>query len=115
MKKYLLFVCIILVSSCVSNSEDELYGDSICDTNNASFVDEILPIIRTSCAVTGCHVQGGNGNGIFENYNQIKAKVDNGSFRDRVIVQRDMPPSQPLGDCELDHIRQWLDDGAPNN
>lgn len=105
----------ILTISCYKDKEDLLYGNSNCDTTTVSFATDILPIIQNSCATVGCHVMGGSGNGLFENYNQVKAKVDNGSFRQRVIVTKDMPPSSPLSDCQIQHITKWLDNGAPNN
>lgn len=106
---------ISLLSACYYDKEDLLYGDLQCDTTNVSFSQEILPIIQNSCAITGCHVQGGSGNGIFENYIQIKSKVDNGSFAQRVLVQQDMPPSGSLSNCQIEHLMQWINDGALNN
>lgn len=100
---------------CYTDKEDLLYGDDQCDTAMVSYAMDIAPIMQNSCATVGCHVQGGLGNGLLENYTQVKAKVDDGSFRQRVLVQRDMPPAVPLTDCQLAHIQQWIDDGAPNN
>lgn len=106
---------IFLLSACYKDKEDLLYGSDQCDANAVSFSTDIMPILRNSCATVGCHVQGGSGNGLFENYNQVKAKIDNGSFRQRLIVQKDMPPSVPLTDCQIKHIEQWIMDGALNN
>ena len=105
----------LLVTSCYYDKEDELYGTNNCDTSLVSFSNDILPIINNSCATVGCHVQGGGGVGIFENHTQIKSKVDDGSFNQRVVVQQDMPPSSPLSDCQIAHIQQWIIEGAPNN
>lgn len=105
----------ILVTSCYRDKEELLYGDVMCDTDQVSFSTDIMPIISSSCAISGCHVQGGSGVGIFENYTQVKDKVDNGSLRQRVVVQMDMPPAPPLSDCQIQHIEAWLDAGAPNN
>jgi hypothetical protein len=105
---------IVTLSSCYKDNEEYLYGELDCDTTNVSFSADILPIINASCATTGCHVAGGSGNGTFENYTQIKDKVDNGSMLERVVVLKDMPPS-PLTDCQILHFQQWLNEGAPNN
>lgn len=114
--KTLIYVLLTFTSfSCYFDKEDLLYEDVMCDTENVRFSEEIMPIIRNNCATVGCHVQGGNGNGIFENYDQIKSKVDNGSLRERVVVRRDMPPSGPLDDCTVQHFRSWIENGAPDN
>lgn len=114
---FLLAIGLVLFmfSSCTSDNEEDLFPINDCDTSNVSFSADIMPIIDASCATVGCHVQGGIGNGIFENYNNIKAKVDNGSFGDRLLIDRDMPPSGPLSSCQMEHVQAWLDNGAPNN
>lgn len=105
-------------SGCYYDNEEELYehyyNQNKCDTA-VTFSNTILPIIKGNCAISGCHVAGGSGNGIFENYDNVKAKVDNGTLRNRVLVQKDMPPAQPLNDCQLQQIEIWLDEGAPDN
>lgn len=116
--KFVLVITIIIVfvmQSCYYDKEDLLYGALECDTSAVSFSDDIMPTVSNSCATIGCHVQGGAGTGIFENYDQVKSKVDNGSFNQRVVVQLDMPPSGSLTDCQILHIQQWILDGAPNN
>lgn len=111
----LLLVCLFMLNSCYKDNEESLYGNQNCDTQNVSYATHIQPIISATCATVGCHVQGGSGNGVFENYDQLKSKVDNGSIRQRVLVQLDMPPSEPLSACQIKLIQQWLDSGAPNN
>lgn len=108
-------VLVLSLSSCYYDKEDLLYGNDDCTVNSVSYSVDIEPIINTSCAISGCHVQGGSGNGIFDSYAGVKAKVDNGSFRQRVIVERDMPPTAPLSNCQIKYIEQWLNEGAPNN
>ena len=107
-------MCLAL-TSCYNDKEDLLYGNDDCVVQSVSFANDIEPIISNSCAKSGCHVQGGSGNGIFDSYAAIKAKVDNGALRDRVVVKREMPPDVPLTNCQIKYIEQWLNDGAPNN
>lgn len=109
------FLTSFFLTGCYTDKEDLLYGDVICDTVDVSFNNDILPIIKTKCATSGCHVQGGSGSGIFENYNQIKAKADNQSLARRVLELKDMPPTAPLTACQIEYFRQWLTDGAVNN
>lgn len=105
----------IFFASCYTDKEDLLYGNIECNTENVSFNNDILPIIKTRCATSGCHVQGGSGLGIFENYNQIKSKVDNNSLARRVLELKDMPPSSPLTACQIEYFRTWIEAGAINN
>lgn len=111
----LLMLC-LAVSGCFYDNEVDLYPDTLgCDSLDVSFSEIIFPMIQANCNTVGCHVSGGTGNGIFENYDQIKVKVDNGSMENRVVVLRDMPPGNSLTDCQISQVQSWLDAGAPNN
>jgi hypothetical protein len=113
-----LLFSIGLLSSCYYDNEEELYEyynqQNQCDTTAVSFVDDIMPMIQGNC-ITGCHVAGGTGNGIFENYAEVKAKVDNGSMMQRVVVAQDMPPGTTLTQCQISQMQAWILNGAPNN
>lgn len=106
---------IIVTTSCEYNSEEELYGEEIDNITEVSFSTDIFPIIQMSCATTACHSQGGFANGVFDGYAGVNAKVENGSFRQRVLIDMDMPLGGSLSDEELVKIEAWLDNGAPNN
>lgn len=114
-KFFVLTIFALSISTCYYDNEEDLYGDSQCDATNVTYSDVIEPIIQSKCATTGCHVAGGTGTGLLESYANVKAKVDDGSFFDRVITQRDMPPGSPLNDCQILVIEKWISDGAPNN
>lgn len=115
----LFFATLTLLSSCYYDKEDELYDEyyaqNSCDTVGVSYAQDIAPVIAGKCATTGCHVAGGSGPGIFDNYNGVKAKVDNGSFLNRTTVTMDMPPSAPLSACQIKLVQSWIAAGAPNN
>lgn len=108
----ILFISITL-SGCYFDNEEELYGIPTCDTTNVSFTADIQPIINANCV--SCHTAGGSAPGDFTTYVGIKSKVDNGSFNNRVLVQKNMPPSGPLSTCEQTKIQKWIDNGALNN
>lgn len=113
-----LLLGMLMLSSCYYDNEEELYEyynqSNPCDTTAVSFADDIMPMIQGNC-ITGCHVAGGTGSGIFENYAEVKAKVDNGSMNNRVVVQRNMPPSGALTECQILQMQAWILNGAPNN
>ena len=116
MKKSTVFILFILtLYSCYNDNEEELYGPVSCDVSAITYTNDVLPIINTSCATAGCHVSGGTGPGDFTNYNELKVKVDNGTFQTRVLIDKTMPPNSPLSDCELQILQAWVDTGAPNN
>ena len=79
------------------------------------FQTDIQPIFVQNCNNSGCH---GSGSifGDFTSYAGIKAKIDdNDKIRRRVIIEKSMPESGPLPDCEIRKLTAWLDAGAPNN
>lgn len=115
-----MFVCFfaLLLQGCKYDSEEELYSDDgfTCDTTNISFSEDIEPIIDNSCATTGCHVPGGDGNGVFTRFNELKEKVNNESLRQRVVVIQDMPKGpETLTTCQINQVEAWINIGAPNN
>lgn len=112
---FFVLMSVLFFTACYYDNEEELYGGTPCNVFTVSFSADIMPLIQTECAISGCHVQGGAGSGIFDNYQNVKAKVDNGSLSNRVIVQRDMPPSGPLSNCQIAYIEEWIKQGAPNN
>lgn len=123
MKKLLfLFVLatIFIVNSCSKDKgsipEETTLSLSLCDSLNVKYADTISTIIATHCTSLGCHVSGGPGNGLLGSYAGLKAKVDNGALKNRVITpQGNMPPSDPLSAADKQKIQCWLDAGAPNN
>jgi hypothetical protein len=117
-RSVLLLASVSLLSSCYYDNEEELYeyynNLNPCDTAAVSFSADIMPMIQGNC-VAGCHVAGGTGAGIFENYLEVKAKVDNGSLLQRVVVTQDMPPAGALTDCQIALVQAWILNGAQNN
>jgi len=86
-----------------------------CDTTEYSFSNTIFPIIETNCSTSsGCHGTGSL-NSVLLSYEQIKPYADNGLIETRVISYKNMPPANPLPDCELFLIKKWIDNGAVNN
>ncbi|MFT6850569.1 MAG: hypothetical protein ACJATA_001384, partial [Sphingobacteriales bacterium] len=96
--------------------------------DTVTFGSSVGPIITMHCSAKSngsCHFDGDFGNGTFEsngglNYAAIKSKVDNGSFKGRVLDDKNMPPSYSegkkiLSDEELCVLAAWIEAGAPNN
>lgn len=89
-----------------------------CSSLMASYVNDIQPIMNSSCAISGCHVAGFS-SGDFTNYSGLKAKVDDGTVNNRTIVQMNMPPANSTGPtlttAQLDLLNCWIEAGAPEN
>lgn len=114
---YAAFAAIIIItalSGCYYDVESELYPGQNCDTPpNVTYTDHIAPFLTQNCALSGCHVTGGNAPGNFETYDGVLEKVNNGSFENVTVISRSMPPSGPLPNCEIQLIETWLAQGAP--
>ncbi len=127
--KYALFAFVLIAIFSVSCGEEDSPGvgtipdmmeEDVCEDITATFSNDVLPIINAACALSGCHVAGGNGNGNFESYEGVKAKADNGSLLNRAVNQGNMPPSntsgpQSLTDEQKLAIQCWIEAGAMNN
>lgn len=109
----LLAALALLFPGCYYDNEEDLYGPS-CDASVFTYSGQIGPIIAANCQLPACHGVNGE-NGELVTYEQVKAVVDDGTFRQAVIVEKRMPDGGALTTCELTLIENWLNAGAPNN
>ena len=117
-KLSILFTFIILLfCSCEYENEEDLFpfDPNTCELDLVSYKIHIEPIINKSCAISGCHIQGGLGTGTLTSYNDVKRDVNSGTFQREVFVNMTMPQNSSLPKCELDQLMKWVLDGAPNN
>lgn len=112
-------ICILLVlNSCVSNVEEELYPPETCDTTQVTYSGTIAPIIELNCYA--CHEGEQSVSGIpLNGYNNLKAMVDAGRLVGSLRHLDGFSPmpqnASALPECELLKIEKWVDDGAPDN
>ncbi len=89
---------------------------SASDCDSAYWYNGIIgPIIIANCTSNaGCHGVGGSSLD-YTTYAGVKHDVDNGTFKNRVLIVKDMPkvPGTPLSAAQLDRINCWLMHGAP--
>jgi hypothetical protein len=113
---------------CCTNDKTPLIDvSSQCADIEATYDFNIKPIIDNSCALGGCHVTGGDGPGVYVNYNNLIPFIEDGSFKRTVIDQKDdpiigMPPDYAtngapldLTEEELELVKCWVDRGYPEN
>ncbi|PCH66762.1 MAG: hypothetical protein COC01_07310 [Bacteroidetes bacterium] len=111
----LVSIAVLLHSCAKEQAADPNAGNTTdCDSTKVTYCYPVKDIIASSCE-SGCHEPNGTGNGNFTTYSGIKAKVDNGSFENRVLVLKNMPPSSSLTTAQLQDLQTWFDNGAPEN
>lgn len=109
----------LLNTSCIHDPVNLELLDTVC------FERQVLPVIQSSCGVTGCHDAGTSESGFSAtNYESIMSLVKPGSPRDsklyKVITEINgenfMPPSphQPLSKESRTLIMVWIAQGAKN-
>jgi uncharacterized membrane protein len=98
-----------------------------CDSNTVYFSKQILPILQSNCAFSGCHDAASAQDGvILESYEQVIQTADvrpfdlNGSDLYEVITEDDEdkrmppPPNARLTSGQIQLIAQWILQGAEN-
>jgi len=122
-----LFLTILALNwlQCTSDKAPLVDITSICQEKEVGYALNIKPIIDNNCALGGCHVNGGDGTGLYNNYADVVRDIENGSFERTVIDLKDdpnigMPPDwsnngapKDLSDSELELVKCWLEKGYP--
>lgn len=90
--------------------------ESDCE-EEVTYNSSISAIFNTSCAYAGCH--NGAAPGDFTTYQGIADYIDGGKLEQRVVIERNMPPSYAtigptsLTDEELELFKCWIQSGYP--
>lgn len=79
-----------------------------------SYNDAIRDILRNKCNTSGCH-DGASGVGNYNSYSGVRRVVENGEFRQQVVIEKTMPKDGTLSDEEFDLLRCWSENGFPEN
>lgn len=99
-----------------------------CSPDTVYFENEILPLIISNCAMSGCHdAQSAEDGVILTNYTNI---IQTGQVRpgfpneselfekiteDRLDKRMPPPPSAALSQSQIELVRKWIQQGAKNN
>lgn len=122
MKKIIIPVTLLLIASCYSDKEDQLYPQPVagtgCDTANISYAAHIKPIMDQYCAISGCH---DNVTKSFthdlSDYAGTKKSAETGRFLPAILQEANYLPMPKgmakLGDCEIKKITTWVNAGTP--
>ncbi len=116
------FMIVTSVSSCYYDNYEDLYSEigTGCDTTALSYSAEIAPLLSARCATSGCHDAQSMQSGLnLSNYADASIIALDGRLLARTLLPTGsggaMPPSGALDPCSLDHLEQWVSQGAPNN
>jgi len=115
-----LMALILMFFSCSFDELPEPAPPTACEALMPTYENEVKPIIDTYCAYAGCHVSGFP-NGNYESYESMLFSLENGQFRERAIIRKDMPDLtapeglQELPEEEFQILECWLANGFPKN
>lgn len=92
-------------------------SDVSCDSVNVFFSKQIKDIVQNNCQ--GCHSGASPAAGlVLTNYGEIAAIAGNGKLMNVITHQPGfpaMPQGSKLSSCEISIIRNWVNNGFPNN
>lgn len=119
-----LLVIIFLVGTFCACTNDQTNEPTIVDCDaidEVSFKTDVQSIIETSCSYnSNCHGDGAF-TVVLNSYDALKPHLESGLFRDRVLINKNMPPTYAtegpteLTVTQLGLIDCWLSAGFPNN
>jgi len=138
LKKFLLFVIIILAFDCRHQLDEVIINQSnngggggipqavsTCSPDTVYFANEIMPIISSNCTMSGCHdiiTHAGDIN--LTTYNNIMRYVNAGNasssklYKVTILTNEDRMPPPPMTSLTTDQkakIQKWINQGAKNN
>lgn len=116
----------LMLVSCKHELPDVLDDSGPCLPGVVYFKNDVLPILQSNCAMSGCHDARSAREGVrLTNYaNVMRAGVEagkaSGSELYKVLVKKDpgdiMPPlPASLSADQIKTIKDWIDQGAKNN
>ncbi len=82
---------------------------------------EIIPysegideLVENTCNLSGCH-DGSSGVGNYNSYQGIRRSLENGQFKQLVLIEKSMPQGNTLSKDEFERFRCWAEGGYPEN
>lgn len=106
----LVFGTIVTFNACKKDQAPDVDCSTI---SGATYNLKVQEIISENCL--GCHATGGSaeGDGVFETYAQAKSK--GGDIYEEAVLEKAMPPDNPLPDSLINILHCWKEAGYPEN
>ena len=112
----LLVAFVITVISCTKHQAAQYVGT--CDPNVTYFNKDILPLLNSNCAMSGCHDSKEAAAGYYGVMGAVSAGNPNGSKLYTSLLssnRRRMPKNaDPLSAAQMEIIYNWIAQGAKN-
>jgi mono/diheme cytochrome c family protein len=112
-------IILVVLISCKHESIPPIIDDTTVPSG-ICFQDEVLPVIQSNCAYSGCHAAGGEDPDL-STYSSIKQLVNAGDPQNsklyKYAIGSEMPPTPktPLNLEQVTLIYGWIKQGAPDN
>ncbi|MCX6280699.1 MAG: cytochrome c [Bacteroidetes bacterium] len=110
----------LLFNACYNDNEYDLYpfSGAQCDSTNVSYSKTIVPITSANC--NSCHsTSNPSGNVITDTWAGLSKVANNGKLWGGVNWEPGYVTMPNLGvklsACDLGKIKNWINQGAPNN
>lgn len=127
------------LAACASSEESKSSSSGTTVKPNASFKNDVMPIIVDSCALQACHSSKDSNLGIYltsdpaQVYAELKKTSASGNKKFVAAgdsksswlmikmdglqgsVGKEMPPDTRLAKVDRDVVRSWIDQGAKDN
>ena len=126
--KNLYLILTIIVLSTLGSCRKDYYGQPPIPAGPISFNTEILPILETNCAKSGCHVPGSQTPDLttpnaYNNLTGLGYATPDDSLKpaQSILYQKltggskPMPPDGKLSSYNLNLILTWIKQGAKND
>jgi len=126
-----VFITLFAIISYLSCKTDKLPEPSTtvveCAMDSVTYDLKMKAIVDTYCAVSGCHVPGGDGPGDYTTYASLSPFLTKASFETSVIDLKDdpingMPPNWDANPAPHDFTEEdyelvvcWIQNGYPEN
>ena len=110
-----LVTMIILATGCYYNKRELIYPGTTVDCSKVTATYTVVrSIMAGKCNTAGCHnAASAAGSTVLETYDQVKAMA--ARIKQRVLVDKTMPPGNPLTAPDIAVLTCWINSGTPNN
>lgn len=113
-----IFMFLLLTTSCYKDNEEHLYPGTACDTENVSFSADIWPVVSSNCV--GCHSGAAASGGVrMDNYAEWVEAINGGRVMGAIRHESGFSPMPKgggkLSNCSVSQIEAWIEDGMPDN